>query len=238
MMKLLIFLLISSVYAATTVVQHKQNGVTTNGVTVPITVTSTGAGNLLVVGTVNNSSRNVTGVSDGTNNFTQATNAKGTSAAAGTFTDIWYLLSSQASKVTITITFSGAAGTFKKEGFFWEVSGLSNPTFDLANHTTNATDSAGTTTGASITTTGTSEFAVGAYGSDNGVSQNPKTGNEFTSGGDIGTFGEMAGNSLITSVVGAHQPVWLDANPADFASSTAGFKSGSKVRHRVNIYYE
>jgi hypothetical protein len=204
-------------------VQHKVAASGANSNQITITVTSTGAGRLLVVGTGNNGGRTVTGVSDGTNNFTRATNA-----AAGTGslrTDIWYLLNSSSGKTTITVTYSGTAGTFLKIGNVWEVSGFTAAAFDTANNI-NGVGSGTTDTGATVTTTAAKGFVVGEIITPASIAQNPKAGNEFTAGGDISPSGnDGAGASLISGTAASHTPVWLDlASGRNFMSSTAAFK--------------
>lgn len=220
-----LFLIFSNIpaMAALTVVQHGANRSTANSAQISITVTSTGSNNLLVAGTGNSDTRTVSSVSDGTNNFTQATSAAGTDATYQS--DVWYLLKSISGKTTITVTFSGAASTFSKEVWFWEVSGFSSVVYDLGNNVTNGVQSGGSATGASVTTTGTTGFIVGIDKTQGSVTVNPKAGNEFTSGGDINSVSD-AGCSLISSTAAAHQPVWTD-NGTDFCSSTAAFKEGN-----------
>lgn len=206
-----------------TEVQHTSSFSQVSSVISTVTVASTGAGNLLVVGTSNAGARTVTSVSDGTNSFTQATNAAATSTGTGAgYSDVWYLLSSTAGKTTITVTWSGAAGTFFKDIFFWEVNGFISPVFGSANHVNQGAQSGGTATGASVTTASTQSFAVGIDSTNGTVSANPASGNAFTSGGNINATSGNAGCSLIASASGTYNPAWTD-NGAIFASSTAIF---------------
>jgi hypothetical protein len=214
------------------VVQTSSANSIANTNTITISVVATGSGNLLVVGASNTNAVTIASVSDGTNSFTQASNA---AASAGSFrSDMWYLLSSTAGKTTITITFSGGAGTYYKEGWFWEVQGITSATFDVGGHTNNGVQSGGLATGPSLTTTGTKEF-VAAIDLTSSAVYGPAPGNEFVYGGDQ-TADNDGSSSLITKTTGAHQPVWTD-DGGSFVSSAAAFKAKSNaVRHRVRQF--
>lgn len=211
---------------ALAVVQHTVAFSAANATTVAITVTATGTGRLLVVGTACNEDRTVTGVSDGTTAFTQFTGVRGALSGISSFSDIWYLPASSNGKTTITITFSGVAGTFEKLGWFWEVSGFTTAGADVGTHVDDQTATVGALeNGGSVTTTSTTGFVVGVVVSNTGTLNNPHIGNEFTSGGDIEvgtTF--WAGCSLISSTAAAHQPAWDGVASDPFAASTASWK--------------
>jgi len=218
--------------SALTVVQHvltKQGTGTPSSLAA--TVSATGAGNLLVaaVTTFNSPAHNPSGVTDGTNSFTQFTGARltGTGSFAGVVDDVYYLPSSTAGKTTITLNV-GTATTFL-EIEVWEVSGwTSTPTEDGSQNlgagggTCVGTDC----TGQQITTTGASGFVVAHNGTNAGSTvQNPKTGNAFTSGGDASGDGFV---SLITTGTGTYTPVWTTTVSGDtFVSETTAFKDGA-----------
>jgi hypothetical protein len=213
-------------YTPLAVVQHKEANSTDTAITEAVTVTSTGTNNLLVVGAYDGGTRTITGVSDGTNNFTQATSAA--DAQSNQASDVWYLLKSTSGTTTITVTYSGSVGaSFEKDVNFWEVSGFTNAAFDVANNLGGVGAGVGTTdTGASVTTATTNGFVVGQIGTAAAITQNPKTGNEFTAGGDNGN--SSAGASLISITQASHTPVWLDsASGRILVSSTAAFKEGT-----------
>lgn len=218
---LLVLLHCPSAAAALTVVQHETTGTSAlGGNTLTITLNqATGSGNLLVVGEMNDDSMLVSGVSDGTNNFTQIPNVQAVDNVM--YTDMWYLPLSTAGKTTITVTFSGTVNDFATMEV-WEVSGFASPAVDVSMALSNGVQSGGFATGPVVTTTTTKEFIAALDQSSATVSQNPKTGNEFTSGGDIDT-GNNGYCSLITTVAGAHQPAWKD-NGASFESSVAAFR--------------
>lgn len=215
---------------ALSLVQHKVAQTTASQLTVAVTVTSTAVGALLVVCTGNNGTRTVVSVTDnatgGSNTYVQASGAAGTTGVDQT--DVWYCLSAaHAGATTVTVTFSGVAGTFNKEAWVFEVSGFTSAAFDLAANVTNGTGVASTDTGASVTTTSTTGFLVGVITTSFTIAANPKAGNEFTSGGDISATSDAA-CSLISSTATAHQPVWTDGTAtASFCSSTAAFKEAS-----------
>jgi hypothetical protein len=203
---------------------------TANSASAALPVESTGSGNLLVVAASDDGSRTVSSVTDGTHSFKQVTNAAATNQT--TRTDIWYLASSATGTTTVTVTFSGAAGTFAKELWFWEVRGINNPVVDAVAHTSAGAQSGGIATGAAVTTTGSADFVAAIDESSNMVSEDPTSGNEFVYGGSTDSNGNAA-CSLITTSASAHTPQWTDAG-SSFANSTVAFKAGpSAIRHRV-----
>jgi hypothetical protein len=208
-----------------TEVQNKYSSSTANATTSTCTVTSTGAGNLLVVGLGSNAARTIVSVSDGTNSFTQATGTQAVNTNNNDNIDIWYLLSSSSGKTTITVTWSGAAGTFQKEIWFWEVSGLTSPTFLTGSHISSAVGTGNVNTGTSFTTTAPQGFSVGVYLTNSGnVTSNPAPGNPYGAGGVVLSD---AACSLIWSGAGTYTPAWTDAGTSNFCASTVAFISGA-----------
>lgn len=207
-------------------VQFVQFTETANTTTAVITVTSTGAGNLIVIGAMNSDNRNVSSISDGTSNFTQAANAAGGSGAIKS--DIWYLLSSNAGKTTFTVTFSGTSTT--KGISFWEISGTGAAVFDVGNRVNNGV---GATTESGPALTVVSPSFIAAIINTNGtITASPAAGNSFTSGGGINSFGDGS-VSLITGSVGPHTPQWTDSGSTTFASSAAAFTFAGNVQPEV-----
>ncbi len=181
---------------------------TANANTLPITVTSTGSAHLLLVHAENENTCTVTGVSDGTNAFTQASSCRAVNGAKSI--DAWYLASSTSGKTTITITYSCSAGTWTKEGWYWEVGGFTTPIKDAC-VTSNQTGSGTTDTGNAVTAAGTKEFIAASVQTANSITQNPKAADDFTTGGDISP-GANAGASLAYGLTGSYTPVWLDSS--------------------------
>lgn len=216
---------------AITLVQHKVNSTSANQATVAVTVTSTTAGNPLIVGAANGASMTVTGVTDnkagGTNIYTQATSAA--ASQGGGRTDVWYCLNPGGGVTSVTVTFS-VSDTNVKDGWVFEVSGFSAAAFDLANHLNNGTGVGTTDTGVSVTTTSATGFVVGVIAVGTAIVTNPASGNEFTAGGDIAAGSSNAACSLISTTAAGHQPAWTDSNTnAAFCASTAAFKEGSSL---------
>lgn len=206
------------------VVQHAEH--TDTGTSVSVTLSgATGAGHLIVASVL--SLGTISGVTDGTTAFTQFPSARKdwTGAFAGVETDWYFLPSSNSGKTSITMNSSSAAFLQIQ---MWEVSGFTSPTTDgvaFVGPTTNG-GSVTDCTGAALTTTAAGFLAAHLGLNAGPVSQNPKTGNAFTSGGDTpGSDGEV---SLISSGAGTYTPVWVDATAADsFIGSTVGFKESS-----------
>lgn len=217
---------------AIAVVQHTSNSSVASATTVAVTISATAANSLVVVGcSAWDVTRTVSSVSDGTNTYTQATGAASVGFVAGGV-DFWYFLKVGSGITTVTITFSGAAGTFDKQGIVWEVSGFVNAAFNLAGVV--QTSGSGTTdTGASVTTSlpGFAAGLIGVQTTEGSIVANPQGGNSFTSGGDITSSLHAAGCSKILSSGGAQQPVWTDGfSSHNFNASTVTFKEPSLVR--------
>lgn len=215
---------------AIAVVQHKSFGVSDAGATtVPVTVTATGNGNLLVaIAVCNDKALTVTGVSDGTNAFTQYPSATFNSGADlnSWMADCWYLPTSTTGKTTVTATFSGSPTV--REIFCFEVSGFILLARDVV--ATNATVQTGSGTddaGPAVVTTSVKGFIVAAVVVANSVSVNPKAGNEFVSGGDKDATTGDASCSLASVTAASHQPVWTDAGSNQkYQAMTVAFKDG------------
>lgn len=174
---------------------------------------------------------NVSGVADTAGNatYTQVANARANSTAGGFASDVWCVPQSagSASPVQITVTFSGTTGAYRAMGFWaFQRTGSPTPAIDVGNNASNATGSGTDINGASVTTTSSAGFAVAIVIVNSGpVTGNPKSGNEFTAGGDLLTVGGNAVASVITTTTGAHQPVWTDTTSSDiYCASTAAIK--------------
>ena len=214
---------------AITVTQHKSGTSVVSATTVAVTVTALGAGHLIVVGCSNGGTRTVVSVSDGTNTYTQGASCAANANTAADNTDLWYCLVSASGPTTVTVTFSGAAGTFSKQAEVWEVAGFTSPVVDVHNIVNNTQQTNGDDVGASVTTTATAGFVAGIVrtATSGSISANPKAANEFTSGGDIPET-HVGAVSLISATAAAHQPVWSDGNSfINYCASTIAFKEGS-----------
>lgn len=200
---------------------------TASQTTADVTISPT-AGNPLVIGAGNYGTRTVSSVAtlggSGSDSFTQCASAAAAGSTRGT--DVWYLATAGSGRTGVRITFSGIAGTFNKEGYCWELSGIVGTfTFDLANGT-GATGTTSQPTTPAITTTGAGTgFAVGVIVTEDSVTLNPETSpaNEFTSGGIIGATSDAA-CSLLNPTSASHQAQWHLSGPGDNSTSIAAFK--------------
>jgi hypothetical protein len=216
---------------ALSVVQHKfvKQGTGTPS-SLSVTVTATGAGNLLVAQVVSadSSAKPPTSVTDGTTNFTQFPSARVTWTGTfnGVVTDCYYLASSASGKTSITSNYGTGVSFLEIE--VWEVSGFTTVATDgtVNNGTGGSTGVSNLNTGPQITTTGSVGFIAATCGTDTGsIDQNPNSGNAFTSGGDASGDGFV---SLITSASGNYTPVWHDTGATDhFTSIVCAFKESA-----------
>lgn len=214
----------------TALVQHKVGETNANQATLPITVTATSAGNLMVVAACNTGTLTVSGVADnaagGSSVYAQVAGAQFV-GNANDLGDVWASLNVKGGVTQVTITFS-AADTSIKDGWAMEVSGLSSPVVDVKNVANTQTGVGTTDTGASVTTTATDGFIIGVITTSGSVlGGNPAGGNEFTAGGDVQATTGNGAVSLISTTAAAHQPVWTDAGSAQtFGAATVAFKAG------------
>lgn len=187
-----------------------------------ITVTSTSAGNLLVAYCLATSPAVITGVTD---NATGGSNTYVLVLSQSPGLQIYCCLkAAHAGATTVSLAWTGGSA-FAEIGFF-EVSGFTNASVDTPGMSTGVSAGDGTITGPAVTINSSKQEFIGAYctiGSGT-ITQNPKTGNEFTSGGNTSSFGSGL-VSLLTSVNGVHTPVWLDNTAADsFSALIAAFR--------------
>lgn len=194
---------------------------------ISVTLTSTTVtGRLLVVAGANAGGRTISSVTDsgGSNSYTQATSAAATLASLTAGTDIWYCLNPTGGVTSVTVNFTGAAGTDNKEIYVWEVEGFSTAAFDVAAAVNDQIGSASTATGASVTTAAAIGFIAALIFNSNSITANPKVGDEFISSGVIGPTNDAA-CSHISSAAEAKQPQWTtNVVSALYCSSTAAFK--------------
>lgn len=207
---------------AVSIIQHTTGHSASLGLTVTCALTATGASRNIIVGVASGSSGAsnliVSGITDNQGNAYQlAAGSRGTYEYAAT--EVWHSLGAAGGVTSMTVTFSGNPGLYR-ECFAYEVSGTL--TFDTASKVDSGMCVANVCTGASVTTATTTGFVLAIVATDP-IDQNPKTGNEFTSGGDIGFGGAAA--SLISGTAATHQPAWHnDRASQHFVSSTAAYR--------------
>jgi len=212
-----------SVSSGPAIVQHVINEGTGSSQTVAVTLTSTTAGTLLVVGCTS-SDESIDGVvasvTDGGDTFTHPSTAQGISAS-GFLSDLWYVLSGAGGKTTATCTFTNTASTTKAIEA-WEVSGFTTPIFYYANSHT-ATAVSGEMDGPSLTKAGVSSFLPAiVFGGT--IDENPKSGNEFTDGGDVSSSTQTGAVSLLSSGSGGSTAAWHETGgSSEYVSSGASF---------------
>jgi hypothetical protein len=217
---------------AVAIIQHSHSHLYTWGTTISCTLSSTGASRNIIVGAV--STAEVVSVSSVTDNQSNTyVQASGSSAVGNGHTvAIWHSLGTTAGVTSVTVTFSAPPNTscnlvacgMYKACFAYEVSGA--VTFDAASKVDNGNCVGAVCTGAAVTTATTTGFVLGII-VNAPVDQNPNSGNEFTSGGDIDDFGEGAAASLVSSTAASHTPAWHSAwtdRNGNFISSTAAYK--------------
>jgi hypothetical protein len=184
------------------------------------TISSTGNGNLLVVGMIADNNATTTAVSAGGQSLIKAT---GSDATYGTdHLSFWYLRSTTAGITSVVATAAGAANKYY---LVWEVSGVKNGTLDVAGGTSNSNAVSNVISGPSVTTTTNTEFIAAFMIEADYVIENPLAGSPFTAGGQLGTDGAV---SMYTTAAGTYTPQWRsDQASSLFSASTAAFKIGT-----------
>lgn len=227
---LLAMLLFANPASAAIAVVHHTVCQAASGSSLICTVPTTAAGNALIAIVVEDGTRTVSSVKEGAaSNFgafpSAALAMTGTFATAGV--DVWYVASANGGATTVTVTLTGAVSNIV-EMEVWEISHTGTLSADgVTNLGAGGGACVGTDcTGASITTTGAVGFVVAWAGTNAGaIQQNPKAGNAFTSGGDIGATFPDGFVSLVTAAASTYTPVWTTNTSGDaFPSLTAAFK--------------
>lgn len=205
-----IILLFCSNCFALTVVQTATN--TCSSVTsCSVTVSATGAGNLLFLRSLSGNS--ITSVTDGTTNFIITPFSKA----------YWYLPKSNSGKTSITVNYSG---TVSPSVMVWEVSGFNYPVLDQIVSNSGST-SGGSDVCANFITTSSKEI-IFAYGtSDGGVSG---TTGSFT-------FDQEDSNGdgyahLVLSTPGTNHAVFIDSG-ASFSCTQIGVKETQGISRLI-----
>lgn len=214
---------------AKALVQVATNGSSANANTVATTVSATGSGNLLIVlaATFGESGHACTGVSDGTNAFTAVSVSAAVNTGSLGHISHWYLPVSTAGKTTITATFAGGAGTYWKACDVMEVSGFTLPTVDHApSPIVDATQGSTTVSAPSAVTNDAAGVVVSTACGINTVTEDPKSGNEFSAlvgGNELGNGGDTV--LLLNSSASTHTAQWLQSGTGDSATIiTTSFK--------------
>lgn len=208
---------------ALTVPQNLGTDSTANANTVAQSTSATAAGSLLVVLVENENSLLTTGVTDNLGQiYSQVPGSAASHSAGATRIDAWDCLGTASGVTTVTATFGGAAGTYRKQIWFFEFAGLTLAVRDGAASVSNGASAGGFITGANVNTSGAVGFLVGLDASSAGATSNPSVGNEFSAG--VNVFGNCS-VYLISTMAAGHQPVWTDAGAA-FASLTAAWREG------------
>lgn len=219
----------SSPGATFTEQQHKQNDHVGSASSLAVTVTSTTAGQdiIVCVGWAGATTSQISSVADnasgGTNTYTKRATTLGSNASGNFAVQCADSLNTpRGGATTITITYSGSMSY--QTAFVFTVSRTSGTSsFDIGGGTTNATGSTTTANGPSVTTTATG-YCIAAAVPNNTISASPKAGNEFTSGGDVQGNGP-ASASLMNSSAASHQPVWTLGTSGDtFAATVSCYK--------------
>lgn len=215
------------------VVQHVFHGSGTSGDNIA-TISSSSAGNPLIVGVGaghDSSATSVASVTDNqSNTYVQVANSPASDANIGgavSISEIWWCDNPAGGVTTITVVLNDVTNIHDHDVEVWEVSGFTSPSVDAANNVDNS--SAGSNpSGAAVTAAGADEFvaAILVYG-DNFSATQPFSGNAFTSDdfvntGSLANFGAM---HLITSGSGSVTPQWATATSSKSCGSTAAFKS-------------
>jgi hypothetical protein len=204
--------------ATFTLVQSKTATTSCANVCSAVTVTSTGAGHLIVVGTSNQQNQHIASISGG-GTYTLC----GTSCQKGDSTSGWvdmaYTLSSTSGATSITLTMAGASNVII---YVWEFSSTATITFDVANSvsdTTNCTSCAGSgATGLTGTNDAMTEI-VSCGGTCSAVGT-PYTATSPTfQGGDGGAH-------LLNSTSTA-APTWTQSPTSHLVTAVMAFKDAS-----------
>jgi len=206
---------------AFTVVQHKKNDIASGGqTTLSVTVTSTGAGNRIIVAFCGVGAADpITSITGG-GTYTQVASSLATDATGGTFAVLWQNTNVSGGVTTIMINFSSTGFPFAE---VWEISGTGIAA-DGAPIVKNNGATSTTPTGNTMTPTTTSSFLAAIVVPALHITVNPSAGNAFTSGGDIGANTFAAGCSLITTSTSGQTPQWDQSASGTYAVSSAIWK--------------
>jgi hypothetical protein len=188
-------------------------------------ISSTGAGNLIVVGIQMRGGAASTVIAtvtdDAGNNYAEAVGTLATDGASGSVSDIWYAMNSKPGAKVLAITPSSTVSN--AAAVVWEFSGA-NTTAPL-DTTAGQNSQPATTTpqGAAVTTTYSNEVVV-SLASVSGSILGIVTGSLFTNDSTVNNDGW---SHLIAVLPNTYSAQWNQSSSATFASSTASFRAAN-----------
>jgi hypothetical protein len=194
-----------------------------NGSALAAMLTSTTAGDLLVVGVQFDPGTTITSVSDnapaGTSAFLEVTSSVATNPQGDGSVEVWYTPSVNADATSVTATTTnGAVYTVVA----WEVATTQPATVDVAKELSNQT--ASTVPGAPAVTTAKAGELVIATGISATTVTSIRAGNEFTND-SLANGNGWAHITSTTAAAGAHQAVW-DSTSGTYCSDAVAFHVG------------
>jgi hypothetical protein len=207
--------------------------------TSPCSISSTGAGHLIVVGIqlgkgLSSTAATIATVTDNAGNAYQeansivstlsgATPALSVDTGGGSVVDIWYARNSTAAATTLTITPSATISN--AAAVIWEFSGVNTiePLDQVA--VLSSQSASASPTGASVTTTLPNEVVITAAGVSGSISS-ISSGNAFTNDSIVNGGGWA---HLIAGPGGSYAAQWTQNPSGTFASSTVSFKAANVV---------
>lgn len=198
--------------------------------TYALTITSSTSGRLLVAHILlyDAANRTITSVAGNTGgNWTQHFQVPVVAGpTAGICVATFYLDNCPSGITTVTVTCSGAT-QFKEIACYELVTnGVAVATDGVAYDEDKA--AVGTAyTGEPLTTTGAGAGAAFGFYWDVNATQNPKTGNEFSGGGEQFSSGSDAVCLLLNPSSAAHTPEWVGGSGGSGGTFTVGFKDSS-----------
>jgi hypothetical protein len=195
------------------------------------TISSTGSGNLIVVGIQLgkgvSTSTTIATITDNAGNAYQeatgATSARSVDSSGGTVVDIWYARNSQAGATSLTISPSTTIST--ASAFIWEFSGINTTApLDQVGVLNSQTTGILSLSGAPVTTTNYASEIVISLAAESGIISGISSGNAFSNDSTLNNGGWA---HLITSVTGTFTPQWALSVLGSFASSTVSFRAAN-----------
>ena len=215
----------STIVGSISLIQMKAGDSSSSVKTLNTAVSSTAAGNALIVAIGLNSNASVTGVGDDKGDKFVSAGVRNAPGGALT-TEIWYTTSTTAGVTNVSTTASSATGDFI--AYVYEVSGL-DPS-NMLDATGTSTGNSATVTGPSLTTHSASEFLVSnAYVSN--IATGLRAGSAWTS--DPILFGDPSAH-LITSQTTTTSAVWNQNVSGGYSASGATFKS--TMSNSINVF--
>jgi hypothetical protein len=187
------------------------------------TISSTGSGNLLVVGWTGGTVPSLLkSISDNTGNvYAEATGTRSADWAAGVSADVWYAANSKPGTTSVTLTPrpNGSQGA----AVIWEFSGVSTTSPLAQTASLKNQSSTSTPVGAAVTTTSAEELIISiAAGAQNITGIN--SGNSFTEDSSVRSNGWA---HLVAASTGAYSAEWNESPSGQYCTSTAAFTAAA-----------